>query len=51
MPSLPAVEKIEKISGLPTLSASIATTWSILNALELNATALGGGALLKELST
>ena len=46
MPSLPAVEKIEKMSGLPTLSASVATTWSILNALDLTAKASGGGALL-----
>ena len=46
MPSLPAVEKIEKMSGLPTLSASVATTWSILNALDLTAIAPGGGALL-----
>ena len=46
MPSLPAVEKIEKMSGLPTLSASVATTWSILNALDLTPKAPGGGALL-----
>jgi maleate isomerase len=46
MPSLPAVEKIEKMSGLPTLSASVATTWSILKALELNTIATGGGAIL-----
>ena len=46
MPSLPAVEKIEKMSGLPTLSASVATTWSILNALDLTAKAPSGGALL-----
>ena len=46
MPSLPAVEKIEKMSGLPTLSASVATTWSILKSLKLNTTAPGGGAIL-----
>lgn len=46
MPSLPAIDKIEKMSGLPTLSASVATTWSILNALNLNAKAPGGGRLL-----
>ena len=46
MPSLPAIEKIEKLSGLPTLSASVATTWSILNALKLDAIAPGGGLLL-----
>jgi maleate isomerase len=47
MPSLPAIEKIEKASGLPTLSASVATTWSILKSLNLEAAAPGGGALLK----
>ena len=47
MPSLPAVEKIEKMSGLPTLSASDAINWSILNALGLEIKALGGGVLLK----
>ena len=46
MPSLPAVEKIEKMSGLPTLSASIATTWSILKELRLSTIAPGGGMLL-----
>ena len=48
MPSLEAVEKIEKISGLPTLSASVATTWAILKKLELNTTVPCGGALLSE---
>ena len=46
MPSLSAIEKIEQMSGLPSLSASVATTWSILNALDLTAKAPGGGALL-----
>ena len=46
MPSLPAVEKIEKMSGLPTLSAYVATTWSILGTLDLDTKAPGGGALL-----
>ena len=46
MQSIPAVEKIEKMSGLPTLSASVATTWSIFNALDLTAKAPSGGALL-----
>lgn len=46
MPSLPAIEKIEKASGLPTLSASIATTWSILRNLKLDPVAPGGGTLL-----
>ena len=47
MPSLPAVEVIEAESGIPTLSASVATTWGILRSLDLQATAPGGGALLK----
>ena len=46
MPSLPAVEKIEVASGIPTLSASVATTWAILRALNLQAVAPGGGKLL-----
>lgn len=48
MPSLPAIECIEKASGIPTLSASVATTWSILKTLDLKPVAPGGGALLNE---
>jgi maleate isomerase len=44
---LPAIEQIEKASGIPTLSAAVATTWGILKALDLPATAPGGGALLR----
>ena len=47
MPSLPAIEAIEKQTGIPTLSASVATTWSILQALGLKAITPGGGTLLK----
>ena len=47
MPSLPAINAIESAAGIPTLSASVATTWSILRALKLEATAPGGGTLLK----
>ena len=47
MPSLPAIEVIESVTGIPTLSASVATTWSILQALGLKAIAPGGGTLLK----
>ncbi len=47
MPSLPAVEKIEIMSGIPTLSASVATTWAILKSLNLEATAPNGGILLR----
>ena len=39
MPSLPAINAIESAAGIPTLSASVATTWSILRALKLEATA------------
>jgi maleate isomerase len=46
MPSLSSIEKIEKASGLPTLSAAVATTRSILQTLKLNPVAPGGGALL-----
>lgn len=48
MPSLPSIEKIEKASGIPTLSASVATTRSILKTLNLEPVAPGGGALLSE---
>jgi maleate isomerase len=46
MPSLPAIEEVERNSGLPTLSAATATTWAILRALELEPVAPGAGALL-----
>ena len=44
MPSLSSIETIEKASGIPTISASVATTYSILNALKLKPVAPGGGA-------
>ena len=46
MPSLPAIEMIERASGLPTLSAAVATTARILQSLGLTQVAPGGGALL-----
>ncbi|MEM9239068.1 MAG: Asp/Glu racemase [Pseudomonadota bacterium] len=46
MPSLPAIEMIEHASGLPTMSAAVATTRKILQSLDLDAVAPGGGALL-----
>lgn len=46
MPSLPSIEMIERASGLPTLSASVATTRQILRQLGLTEVAPGGGALL-----
>jgi maleate isomerase len=47
MPSLSSIEKVEKASGIPTLSASVATTWKILQMLNLKAIAPGGGFLLE----
>ena len=46
MPSLSSIETIEKASGIPTISASVVTTYSILNALKLKPVAPGGGTLL-----
>jgi maleate isomerase len=48
MPSLPAIEAVEQESGLPTLSASTATAWALLRALELEPTAPHAGRLLAE---
>lgn len=48
MPSLPSIEKIEKASGIPTISAAVATTYAILNTLRLKPVAPGGGYLLTE---
>ena len=46
MPSLPAIEPVERACGLPTISAATATTWAILDALGLEPTAPGAGRLL-----
>jgi maleate isomerase len=46
MPSLAAIEEVERHSGLPTLSGATATTWAILRALELEPVVPGAGALL-----
>lgn len=46
MPSLPSIEMIERASGIPTLSAAVATTRQILRSLNLTEIAPGGGALL-----
>ncbi len=35
MPSLSAIEEVERHSGLPTLSAAMATRWAIPRALNL----------------
>jgi len=47
MPSLEVLEEVERRSGLPTVSAATATTWSILRALDLEPVAPGAGALLR----
>ena len=47
MPSLSAIEEVERHSGLPTLSAATATTWAILRALDLEPVVPGAGALLR----
>lgn len=46
MPSLAAVEPVERECGLPTVSAATATAWSVLGALGLSTRAPGGGRLL-----
>ena len=48
MPSLPAIENIEKASGIPTISAAVATTYEILKTLNLEPVAPGGGFLLTQ---
>lgn len=48
MPSLPAIEMIEHASGLPTISAAVATTRQILQKLGLAELAPGGGVLLSD---
>lgn len=51
MPSLAAIDTVEEDSGLPTLSAATATTWSLLRAIGLKPTAPGAGALLAGATT
>ena len=46
MPSLASVPMIELASGLPVVSSSICTTWSILKHLGLERSAPDAGALL-----
>lgn len=46
MPSLSVVAKVEAMTGKPVLTASIATTYALLKALDLEAVVPGGGALL-----
>ncbi|WP_142849911.1 Asp/Glu racemase [Telmatospirillum sp. J64-1] len=46
MPSLPAVPRVEAMTGKPVLTAAIATTYALLKSLDLGTEVPGGGALL-----
>lgn len=46
MPSLASVQKVQDAVGIPVLSASVATVWRILRALELEPKVPNAGALL-----
>jgi len=46
MPSLPAVEHVEAMTGKPVITAAIATTYAMLKELGLERRAPGAGALL-----
>lgn len=46
MRSLPSIARVEADSGIPTLSAAVATTWQMLRQLNLPAHIPGCGALL-----
>lgn len=46
MPSLPAVSKVEAMTGKPVVTAAIATTYAMLKELELEPVVPGAGALL-----
>ena len=46
MPSLASVAKVETLTGKPTLTAAIATTYMMLKALDLEPVVPGAGALL-----
>jgi maleate isomerase len=46
MPSLASIEMIQQASGLPVLSSSVCTTWSILKSLGLERRLPDAGALL-----
>jgi maleate isomerase len=46
MQSLPSIAVVERESGIPTLSAAVATTWQLLSALQLPTYIPGCGALL-----
>ncbi len=46
MPSLASIQKVQDESGVPTVSAAVATTWQMLRELKLGTRIPGGGALL-----
>ncbi|MDH2436311.1 Asp/Glu racemase [Pokkaliibacter sp. MBI-7] len=46
MPSLPAIAKVEALTGKPVVTAAVATTYAMLRALELEPVVPGAGALL-----
>jgi len=46
MPSLPAVQKVEALTGKPVVTAAIATTYAMLKKLNLEPVVPGAGALL-----
>jgi maleate isomerase len=46
MPSLPAIEAVERESGLPVLSAATSTAYAILRELGLTPSIPGAGSLL-----
>ena len=45
MQSLPSIQKVQDESGIPTVSAAVATTWQMLRKLGLKAEVAGCGAL------
>jgi maleate isomerase len=46
MQSLPSIQKVQEESGIPTVSAAVATTWEMLRRLELRTEVAGCGELL-----
>ena len=46
MPSLPAIAKVEAMTGKPVVTAAVATTYAMLKALDLEPIVPGAGALL-----
>lgn len=46
MPSLASIQKVQDESGIPTVSAAVATTWQMLRSLDLGTHIPHGGALL-----